>query len=448
MKRHAIRLWLGLAVGLAVLTTSASDKSGTPGELPPQRWGGAFLPAPRDKDLPWYRRLYHMTDWPESNSFPQVTQNRYQPYDHEKVLRAVLRDGVLEPQWEAKTIRAKDWIPEAAEVRRNGKVDAYVYRQKWRGGVLHVCDTRPSLLVALRSEGRKLPSASALAAELFTLTLPADFPLKRDESTGLDIGPVFLQPPGDGWERAERGPHAGDGARTGVGFIMLFCVSRDDLILFEFQKSFLEGASLNPGLPLFRLSSEKPNTIEQAIDDFARMDRVTGTNITEIARIMASLPPLAPDRWRVPAHMNELLLRAKYEGCEKIKAVLESLPPGEENIPVLREVMRVFPTEETFRNPAAELERCAVRWLRGINGQLALDELRRIARSTKSEKTAADCLEIYLESLPVEKVREYSLGQLKELALPPICFPSRRLCSSRDWERSPIPGTRICCGEF
>ncbi|GAF96672.1 unnamed protein product, partial [marine sediment metagenome] len=150
-------------------------------ERPPQ--SEPLLPS-RASAPPWYRKFTYLTRWPaDSTARRELKEIRDVRYSYETFIREVFRDTALKKGWEKNVPRVQSWVPKEVFGR---PADAYLYRQTDKSGLLHVCDTRSILLVALVPTAetdltaRPRESLKGYTSKLFKFSLPEKFGLKGE----------------------------------------------------------------------------------------------------------------------------------------------------------------------------------------------------------------------------------------------------------------------------
>ena len=356
---------------------------------------GQLIPPPSTGTKPWYQRLYCFTEWREDLQLPKVKVYSYFPYSYARFLSEVFRTNVLAAGWETNTIRAKAWVPKLPGMVQS-PLDAYVYRQAWRGNVLHVCDTRPYLVVAVRFEAEdKLDAESTasmldLVSNLFKIKLVTPDGPVIDRASGMYLTHFWVVNALGRSPLVER-PVQGVTTAPLIAFNSVFGVCGKGVAIFSFQKNFFGGYDLNGDVPLFQLASSQPTKVEQAIDYLSVIKQASATNLPAIVKVLKSLPRLTLDRTIPNSYQFRLLAQAKYLGYDKLEGAMEALGSDDESIALISKALTVLPVEDDLHGRALRMEQIALRKLKTNKSKLAQAELRHIADITKNQGIRDEC---------------------------------------------------------
>ncbi len=359
-----------------------------------------LLPPPRVAFKPWYERVFNFTRCPDGAKVPAVVEIPNLEYQPGIVLDEVLRGEFLAQGWEDRIMRVPEWIPQGANVTPC-KLDAYVLRQATAAGILHICDTRPFLVIAFLSQtpGRDFrqtprPSMDELSAMLLRIALPGNFVIYEGDNTGLVTGRGTCNVVSRG--RSATGVNPEDARRSAFGLNLYL---GENLIVYEFQKFHVPNCNLDPAIPLFRLASVRPTDMERAVERLEALSQPSAQAIPEIVRILQSLPRLDATQQTPRPYDYRLLSRAKYAGYDKLAAAVQAINPSQEGaVALVKTTLEALPVERGLRSRRTDLQRLAVETLKEIGTPAAHAFLREMARTTDNARVAEDALEVFLKA--------------------------------------------------
>lgn len=241
---------------------------------------------------PWYDRFYHYTAWPDEKKLIPLKEVSNVQYSYETLINEVMHERVLDKAWREKVVRVKAWIPE----RFFGKpLDAYLYQQEFEQGKLHICDTRPFLVIAFAGDRNRdfihEPKVwlRDFVSKLFRLKLPEKLELRQDAKTGMYKGYTrFNQkfPASLNKEKVAELYLTHDGPSS---FTLSYTVA-EHAIIFQFQKATVPGCVLDTSYPLFREVSAKPYPGELVLEKLKDFEKPVAKNIPELLKMLLGLP--------------------------------------------------------------------------------------------------------------------------------------------------------------
>jgi len=374
---------------------------------------------------PWYQRLVYFTDWPDVSALPEVREVGYSPYAPETLLKEILKDDVLQKGWQGGMIRAPGWIPVLAGVTHN-RLDAYLWRQSFQGGRLHICDTRPFLTVAFWLEGgsstfteKPRESLERLTVDLLKLQLPEGYQLQFDEVTGLAKGHALYNVAQTGGAATGINPE-----KTDVSSFSLSWMLGEQIVIYEFQKFCVPGCDLHPAFPLFRIAGAEQSEVEDAIEYFDGLKTPVPADIPKLARILRSLPEIDPRDQRDHPYELKLLSKAKYTGYDKLIAAVKTVTMAED-VSSIRQALDALPKEEDLHGKAREIQRTANEVLRKIATLEGKQVPREMADTAKTPQFDAEAMEQVVKSMPEHEGRRFCLEEAEKLADSPDAEPEK-----------------------
>jgi len=376
---------------------------------------GALLAPPRRGFPPWYERLVCFTNWPDKRNLLDVGEVSY---------AQVLRDGVLEKKWDDGVVRVPEWIGPLESVTA-GKLDAYLYRQTFNNGTLHICDTRPFLTVAFSSPGAgdflKAPNTSLarLTAMLLKVRLPEGTPLRIDEATGFAIGHARFNVSRNGHSAMGRQPE-----NANASSFSLCCYVSKHVIVYEFQKFSVPGCELDPRIPLFRSTSAPPTDREKALALFESLHVPAPKHIPKLVKALNSLPQLDPKDQRDHPYEFFLLAKCKYTGYDKLITAVNAATRADE-VPLIAQALDALPKERDLRGKATDIQRAAIESLRKIGTPEAMEALAKVAETAVKPNLFEESTEAILKSRTEPEARRRCLEEARKRAENPDAEPEK-----------------------
>ena len=388
-----------------------------------------FLAAQK-KFPPWYERLVHFTRWPDATHTPRLQEIPDGRYVYEVLITEVLRNDVLARDWKKRVLRLSKWIPKMKAVFTND-LDAYLYRQSSGDGVLHICDTRPFLVVAFRSKSDRgflhdpEKSFRQLTSNLLKIGPVAGWQLRRDNITGMFKGYVRFNVAGESMRSRLTATSSTGLSSSSLSFTLNYVLG-NSLVIFEFQKFFVPRCDLNASIALFRAASAKPTTVEKVLDYFEGLKAPSAEDIPQLVIALADLPVLDPRKQRSKPYETRLLAKAKYLGYGKLVEALGTVEAHRKDaVQLVRKSLTARPSERDLRGQARKVERTAIAVLKRIGTPDAIMLLKYIAKTTGDSRLAEEIQEWILKGLPERQIHQFALEALQELANDPDSQPQR-----------------------
>lgn len=325
---------------------------------------------------PWYQRDLYYTNWPDEERLSEVSEVPDVKYSHETLINEVMQQKILARGWQAKVLRVKGWIPKRVHGRA---LDAYLYRQSYKDGILHTCDTRLRLLIAFASKTDESfledphKSLTRLISELFRFELPPKYKFTRDEKTGMFKARAKFN---DEMLRSEITQERASellGTHKGPSSFSLFTTMGNSIAIFDFQKSVVPGCLLSSRYPLFREVSAKPYPGELVVEKLKNLKKPAAKDIPELLEMLSVLP-------KVPS-IKQLMLNpyeTRYLSSAKIgivKALTNALKSieagGHKEIELIKQALKA---ENYIQHAEENPQRWHVMYLK----EAAVDALYRI----------------------------------------------------------------------
>lgn len=332
------------------------------------------------EELPGFDRLFYFTRWPDIKKILPVKEILNAQYSCETLINEVMKPGVLRGDWKEKFLCVKNWIPQQVFGK---SLDAYLYRQPFKNGTLHICDTRPILLISfLAGEGQEIPLSRKDFAKdtlsiLFQFEFPREFEWKTNAKTGWLQGAAYYNvrdwPP----EVQER-LASKIGVCSGLSSFALNCTVCDRLVIFEFQKDFVSGCNIDARYPLFQEAAAEPSAGATVLETLKGFTRPTIEDIPALMKLLAALPP-GPSFQQIAAdpYENESILKAKLDIVKILVGIIENIQSGgEHEINLIRQSLKVEdympnPDENPSRGCLRKLKRETAAVLERIGGEQA-----------------------------------------------------------------------------
>jgi hypothetical protein len=333
----------------------------------------------RDDVNPWYERYFYYTAWPKEKEHADLKERPDIPYSFESWVTEVMKKGVLDEDWNKKILRVKNWIRlESGYDKKydNRRFDAYLYRQHFKDGVLHICDTRSNMVVALTfGKNKALLEDSRVALhdtmrDLFAHTFfddPAKVQFREDPKTGMLLGDTAHGfPPG---------MSAGREKKTAFG--LNYTVGKR-IAIFEFGKWYVPGCELGSRFPLFGDAPPEFFAAEHAKGKIESFADPNSADIPALIKLLAELPE-GPNRklYEENPYVYRTLLTAKLSIITLLEKAVESIKTEEdEEIVLIRMTLQAEnyisePEENPQRSRLKRLKRAVYETLREIGTEEA-----------------------------------------------------------------------------
>ena len=293
---------------------------------------------------PWYDRFFHYTAWPDEKKLIPLKEVPDVQYSYETLINEVMREGVLDKAWREKVVRVKAWIPE----RFFGKpLDAYLYQQEFEKGKLHICDTRPFLVIAFAGDRNRdfihEPKVwlRDLVSKLFRLKLPEKLELRQDAKTGMYKGYTrFNQkfPASLNKEKVAELYLTHDGPSS---FTLSYTVA-EHAFIFQFQKATVPGCVLDTRYPLFQEVDAKPSAIDIALEKIDKLKEPTKEDIPQLVELLSKLPkgPMF-ERYLKNPYKHRRLIDAKIGLLKMLTKALMTVDECDVgSIPLIKEAIK------------------------------------------------------------------------------------------------------------
>lgn len=333
----------------------------------------------RDDVNPWYERYFYYTAWPKEKEHADLKERPDIPYAFERWVTEVMKEGVLEKDWSKKVLRVKNWIRLESGFDKkyyNRRFDAYLYRQHFKDGVLHICDTRSKMVVALTCgknetfmEDPRVAMCDTMR-ELFAHTFfddPAKVQLREDPKTGMLLG--------DTRYGSSPGMTAGRGKKS--SFDLYYTLGKR-IAIFEFGKQYVPGCELGSRFPLF---GDAPPEFLAAERMKGRIESFTDPNsadIPSLIKLLAELPE-GPTlkQYEDNPYLHRSLLTPKLTVLSLLKEAVESIEiGGGDEIELIRMTLQAEnyisePDENPQRERLRGLKRAVYETLREIGTEEA-----------------------------------------------------------------------------
>jgi len=305
---------------------------------------------------PWYDNLYYYSRWPKEKPVEILEERKDIPYSYETLINYVIRPGVLDKKWAKNVLRIKEWIP---GYEAGMKLDAYLYRQAFEEGTLHICDTRSTTVIAFASKQdvnfteNPRKSLNTITGKLFTMSFPDDpniLWLKYDEASKMYYGatgygsdrPAIVLP----GQKFEEKP----------AFDFVYSIA-ERVMVFRFDKRYIPGSEtrlkLSDKQEIFPLFGKTPDEFVAANSILEQLEKITEPNAEDIPRVLKILArsPEGPT-WKMYLD-NRFLYKAI--GDAKIKALnilhqsIESIKNG--GIREVELIKQALTAEKYFPEP-------------------------------------------------------------------------------------------------
>jgi hypothetical protein len=373
-----------------------------------------LLPVPGKDSSSWHQGIYRFTDWPDVRSLPEVTDWRHRtPYCLKANLNMLMNTNALWTGWETNVVRASKWLPGSRDIA----LDAYLYRQQDKAGLLHICDTRPITVIAYRL-GSGSPANAApgvvladFTSRFLTVSIPATIALRHDATSGFDRANGIVEL--EGQTGAIFSPEP---SRPGPGrpsFRVFFAVARD-LVVCEFRKLYVPAYDLDGSSPLFKGVGAPVTPCELAIEFFEQVAQPSPGDIPQIEATLAKLPTLRYDEG-TDFRLIRLPMRAKVLGYMKLLAALDSVTAKDDIVRYVKGALVNRPSEPDLHELADRIQNVAIAKLEEAGTEEARAILRDISQSTKRPGEAETAMRSLIETLPEKKRQELCRAELERL---------------------------------
>lgn len=294
--------------------------------------GQGLLP-PRDAVPQWYNRDFYYTNWPDEERLSEVSEVPDVKYSHETLINEVMQQKILERDWQAKVLRVKGWIPKSIHGRT---LDAYLYRQSYKDSILHICDTRPRLLIAFASKTDESfledpnKCLTILTSELFQFELPLKYKFSRDEKTGMFKARAKFNDERLRSEITQERASELLGTHKGPSSFSLFITRGPGIAIFDFQKSDVPGCVLDTRYPLFREVSAQPYPGELVLEKLKDFEKPVAKDIPELLKMLSDLPKTPSiKQLMLNPYETRYLTRAKIGIVKALTNAMKSIEGGD-----------------------------------------------------------------------------------------------------------------------
>ncbi len=309
-----------------------------------------------------YQRLYEYTSWVEQyfDNMPLEVWDDA-PYDVNAFADLVFRDDVLDAAWGTIALKQRAWIV-ASEVPCECH-DAYLYRQYVDEMMIHICDTRPRMVVAMRSAG---PCDTAEGARQ-RLMAAASRLFCREVIDAL--GGVSLDETIPKVMFVGRGPviEEGEGGRR-VAY-RVTCRMIDNVALFEFEKEAVPGCDVAAAKRLF-------DEVGLSRLDTTLKYRVNWSDPEYLSCVWQGLGAVTPSEQqrRLSMHVPDYAAKLEKARIGLAEAIVRMLNATDRSTPnACERIETLLELHDRFKNPGytgvlakANFEKPAVEALRRI----------------------------------------------------------------------------------
>lgn len=309
---------------------------------------------------PWYNGCFRNTAWPDEKKLVPVKEIPDVQYSYRTLIDEVIRQGILDTGWHDRVIRVKGWIRESLFGQA---LDAYLYRQRFDSGTLHICDTREFLVIAFLDHENGQFSyepekfLNQILSKLFNLELPPEYELRPYEKHGMFIGVAEFNPEPESWppelikEKLKRKLF---GNHEGPSSFSLSCIVGRKLAIFRFHKSTVPGCLLDRRYPLFRESTAKSIPGELALEKLKNFKKPEPKDIPILLKMLGDLPsgPSGKQMMLNP-YENGILWNAKIGILKALTRALEAIQEGGiREIRLIKEALKAHKhIQEPNQNP-------------------------------------------------------------------------------------------------
>ncbi len=356
---------------------------------------------------PWYKNLYYYCQWPKEKPQELLLERKGIPYSYETLINHVMRPGVLDKDWAKNVLRMKEWIPSNEP---DIKLDAYLYRQIFEGGTLHICDTRGTTVIAystnkeinLSENPRKL--INIIFSKLFIMDFPKDLNnvhFKLEDNIAVFYG--F----GYGSERPSI-VKLGDKLEEKPAFDIVSFVG-ERAFIFRFDKLYVPGSEtrlrINDKQEIFQLFGETPKEYaiaNKALEELEKFKEPDPNNIPSVIKIVKNIfEGSTTIKYNDNQYLYKLIIDSKIKSMNYILLSIESIKKGsDKEVELIKKALEI---EKYLQNPDENPERGNLLKLK----RAAIDALYRI----RTDEAAIAHLEI-IEGAK-EQDRQALLGALE-----------------------------------
>ncbi len=389
----------------------------------------------REDVKPWYKNLFYFTAWPKEEGRTDLKERLDIPYSFERLITEVMKDGVLEKGWSERVLRVKDWLQNGSNDRR---LDAYLYRQNFNGGILHICDTRPAMAVALTFEKDKDPlrdpneTLRTIKEKLFKAPYtnvdtsePIYFdpnkikwntksPSVRKRLEDPDFlkslqGPIFYP------SRLKQDPDTGMFLATSISWsgereinakketrVAMYDRLGETVAVFEFGKRYVDGCELDSRFPIFGEAPPEFLAAERAKGKIESFADPNSADIPALIKLLVELPEGPTHKqYEENPYLFWSLTSAKCTVVILITEAVESIETGgDDEIALIRMTLQA---ESYFPEPNDNPAQSRLRKLT----EAAVDALNRIGTD--------EAAKLHFDIAEREKGRVYRFRYMKGL---------------------------------
>lgn len=364
------------------------------------------------------------TGWPAKDDRTEYIEINEEdlPYSQEIFFTEIFNPELLAKDWQQKQIRTKS-------IKEVGRIaDAYLYRKKYEGGLLHICDTRQILTVCyyhpeiifLDRPGEHL---KALSAKLFKLSVPDNLQ-KRQSFYNVSKDYIGTPPPqGNPSYIGAKSTYPGSST-----FRLTVCIGQN-VIVYYITKGYVPDCMLDNRWPLFVDVNAKPTkeeiTFKTVREKLAKFETPKAKDIPELLEMIEQMPD-PPSQQQYNADPYRYRDRGVgYEVYLKLVAAVESIQAGgSEEVKMIRKALTLEDyLQNTDENPSRS-------WIRKIK-RTSVGALCRI----NTDQAAV----LHFEILGGEKERDQFNGLFGGLEMYPLFMES----IEKDYDQAEAQGKHI-----
>ncbi len=382
-------------------------------------------------DPPWYQQYLLYAKYPQAKKLQPVEEVTGIRYDYEKLIKEIMRKGVLEEGWQRKVLRVKGWIPKKIF---GVKLDAYVYRQNVNGCVLHICDTRPCLVIVYskaNGDFTKTPQKTLrqLLSKILKVELPpGDLSLNQEKHTKMyQWSVVYGGLSGENANRGATSKSSKSDKETASSFCM-HCSLGKDVLIVKFQKSRIAGCVLNRRYPLFkdrtskaRDSTLKANNAEIVLKKLDKLKEPKQKNIPELIRLLSGLPKLAsPKQAAEKPYDAERLFKAKTGVLKALAKAVNCIRGKKGDLELVESILKVSPSiRDMPRDFQLDLKQAIGNALKRIGTDASAALYRKMVEEEKDKTIRGHLMKEIGKIGQLDKAKGWSIEKLRAVVANP-----------------------------